>query len=251
MEFNEILAKFPDARKTGDEYQTRCPNHNGKGDTSFSIKEGSGKTLLHCFGGCTTEQVVASVGLEMADLFGDNGKGRPAKTKRGSDSISAQWQQNRWGHNKPFHHHELGDPVKKYPYPDENGNLLYYICRFEPGLNGEKKAIRPCRPSGLKWGIGEIRRVLYRLPEIIDVKHVILSEGEHDADNLANLGFDSTAFAFGVGGFESGEYTQSLSGKTVYILFDADTAGKKNSKKVARCLKGVAGSVRILNIEDL
>jgi|GEM_PF-2511507 len=245
MHLDEFLGKFPNVRKTGDGYQTKCLAHNGKGDVSLSIKEGSeGNILINCFGGCTPEQVVTSVGLKMSDLFSGNGDG---STKTKKKQISASTSNRR----KPFHHPELGDPVKKYPYRNEKGTLLYWICRFEPGLNGEKKAIRPCRPSGLKWGIGDMRRVLYRLPEIIDAKHVVLVEGEKDCDSLVDLGFLSTAFAFGAGGFKSGEYTKSLAGKTVYVLFDNDETGIKKAKEVAGCLKGVATSVRILEVDGM
>jgi putative DNA primase/helicase len=50
--------------------------------------------------------------------------------------------------------------VKTYDYCDENGELLYQVCRFEP------KDFRPRRPDG-KFTLEGVRRVLYRLPELL------------------------------------------------------------------------------------
>ena len=52
-----------------------CPLHNDNTE-SFSIGEGStGKVLLHCFAGCSTESVVAAIQLTLADLFSTRPKG--------------------------------------------------------------------------------------------------------------------------------------------------------------------------------
>lgn len=47
----------------------RCPAHKDR-RASLSIREtDSGSVLLHCFAGCHVEQVVATLGLQMEDLF--------------------------------------------------------------------------------------------------------------------------------------------------------------------------------------
>ena len=47
-----------------------CPAHGGSNPSSLSIGLGDdGAVLLHCWGGCDAEAVVASLGLELADLF--------------------------------------------------------------------------------------------------------------------------------------------------------------------------------------
>jgi hypothetical protein len=47
----------------------RCPAHEDKGP-SLSIREtDDGRVLVHCFSGCGTTDVVASLGLSLADLF--------------------------------------------------------------------------------------------------------------------------------------------------------------------------------------
>ena len=51
-----------------------CPAHADK-SPSLSIKQlEDGRVLLHCFAGCSAEEVVGSVGFDMQDLFPDTDK---------------------------------------------------------------------------------------------------------------------------------------------------------------------------------
>lgn len=51
-----------------------CPAHADK-SPSLSIKQlEDGRVLLHCFAGCSAEEVVGSVGFDMQDLFPDTEK---------------------------------------------------------------------------------------------------------------------------------------------------------------------------------
>jgi hypothetical protein len=61
----------------------RCPAHEDK-NPSLSLRElDDGRILLHCFAGCATADVLAAVGLSMADLFPDRLPDlRPAKDHR-------------------------------------------------------------------------------------------------------------------------------------------------------------------------
>ena len=84
MNVPEILAKFPDAEKSGDGWAAKCPAHDDD-SPSLSISEGDdGRTLLRCHVGCSVEKIVAEIGLKMSDLFADNGhakrNGSPAKS---------------------------------------------------------------------------------------------------------------------------------------------------------------------------
>lgn len=46
----------------------RCPAHEDR-SPSLSIREVEDRTLLHCFAGCEVHDVLAAVGLTLADLF--------------------------------------------------------------------------------------------------------------------------------------------------------------------------------------
>ena len=53
--------------KSGAGWKSRCPNHSGKSQ-SLSIDNGdNGAVLLHCFSGCTFENVLHSLGLDQAN----------------------------------------------------------------------------------------------------------------------------------------------------------------------------------------
>lgn len=87
-----LLERLDGVRKTGsDKYVARCPAHADK-TPSLSIREMSdGRTLVHCFGGCEVEDVLAAVGLTFRDVMpervGDFPRARPAFTA--SDALQA------------------------------------------------------------------------------------------------------------------------------------------------------------------
>jgi len=68
-----VLTLIPSHKKHGDHYKASCPcpaHANGDKNPSLTIKEGSeGSVLLHCFAGCTVDDIVTSIGLKKADLF--------------------------------------------------------------------------------------------------------------------------------------------------------------------------------------
>lgn len=73
---DNILQHLDKVKKTGKGYQARCPAHEDKGP-SLSLREGDdGRVLLHCHAGCSTDAVVAAMGLTMADLFPASDKPR-------------------------------------------------------------------------------------------------------------------------------------------------------------------------------
>ena len=45
-----------------------CPAHEDR-SPSLSIRDDGGKTLIHCFAGCHTADVLGAIGMEMSDLF--------------------------------------------------------------------------------------------------------------------------------------------------------------------------------------
>ena len=66
------IARRLDARPFGNRWQARCPGHPDR-RPSLSVREGrGGKTLLHCFAGCTAEVIIAAIGLGLSDLFADS-----------------------------------------------------------------------------------------------------------------------------------------------------------------------------------
>ena len=65
-----ILAQLSKVRqRQPGQWSACCPAHADKGP-SLSVRENpDGSVLLHCFAGCPTSDVVAALGLDLADLF--------------------------------------------------------------------------------------------------------------------------------------------------------------------------------------
>jgi len=65
-----LLARLDGVRSTGlDAWICKCPSHDDK-TPSLSIREtNDGTVLVHDFGGCSPSDILASVGLQLADLF--------------------------------------------------------------------------------------------------------------------------------------------------------------------------------------
>lgn len=70
MTIDVLLSKLDGVRRTGvDRGIAKCPAHED-GRASLSWRElPDGRTLLHCFAGCSVEEIVGSIGLQLQDLF--------------------------------------------------------------------------------------------------------------------------------------------------------------------------------------
>lgn len=134
--------------------------------------------------------------------------------------------------------------AKVYSYTDETGAELFQVFRFEEP--GREKSFRQ-GVNGQWTGISGIRRVLYRLPEVVAADAVILVEGEKDADNLEALGFVATTSPMGASNWRP-EYVEALRGKHVAIMPDNDGSGQKYLDAILKSLEGVAASVRVVTV---
>jgi 5S rRNA maturation endonuclease (ribonuclease M5) len=148
-------------------------------------------------------------------------------------------------------HHPASSGAKRsieatYDYRDESGVLRYQVVRLKP------KSFRQRRPGGNDWiwNLDAVRRVLYRLPEILQYPDgtVFVCEGEKDADRVASLEHCATTVA-------SGKWTEdcvkSLAGRDIIILQDNDDAGEKKALAAAQALHSVAKTIRIVLLPDL
>lgn len=214
-------------------FSARCPcaaNHK-RGDRHNSLKVDAGKegqALIHCHTGCRAEDVVKALGLEMKDLF-------PAPE-------AAAVARNGNAPRKRI--------AAAYDYRDESGAVLYQAVRYEPKTFAQRK---PDGRGGWQWEVGDVRRVLYRTPELAAAdpsEWVIVVEGEKDANLLATVDILATTNAGGAGKWRP-EYAEQLRGRRVCIVPDNDDAGEKHAEAVARALHGVAADVRILRLPDI
>jgi hypothetical protein len=70
MSAQALLDRLDRVRKrTADQWSARCPAHEDKGP-SLSVREiPDGRVLVHCFAGCSVEEVLGAVGMTFDDLF--------------------------------------------------------------------------------------------------------------------------------------------------------------------------------------
>ncbi len=70
MSAQALLDRLDRVRKrTSDQWSARCPAHDDKGP-SLSVRETpDGRVLVHCFGGCSVQEVLGAVGMTFDDLF--------------------------------------------------------------------------------------------------------------------------------------------------------------------------------------
>src|SRR5262249_44233575 len=148
-------------------HTARCPAH---ADThnSLSVKEGlDGRVLFKCHAGCSFSEIQAALGL--LDLGRADYRGK-------SRHVAAL-----------------------YDYVDEEGRLLYQTVRYEPKSFSQR---RPNGEGGFIHDLAGVRRVLYRLPDLLrsaTEQPIFICEGEKDADALALLGLVATTNSGGAG----------------------------------------------------
>lgn len=213
-------------------YAALCPAHDDR-TASLSVRTGAdGRALLRCHAGCESADIVKSLGLTMSDLFVGEVK---ATNGNGADPRAV---------------HDRGKLVQTYDYTDANGEQLYQVCRYEP------KGFAQRRKIDGKWlyGLGDVSRVLYRLPQVIEAvalkKDIFLVEGEKDADLLAEMGYVATTNPMGAGKWRP-EYTRILAGASVVIIPDNDEPGQSHAESVARELLAAGAIVKIVKLPGL
>lgn len=221
MSIEQFLSLLKNVRKSGKGWTALCPAHDDDRN-SLSIGQGKdGQILLKCHAGCTLEAITGALGLTVKDLF-------PRSQAQGKPEI-----------------------VTTYDYRDAAGKLIFQVCRTADKRFFQR---RPNGKGGWINGLGNIKPVLYRLPELIQaVQHgemVFIPEGEKDVDNLARLGLAATTSPMGAGKWRD-YYSDWLKGASCIILPDGDAPGRKHAEQVANSLQGKAKSIKVLELPGL
>lgn len=153
---------------------------------------------------------------------------------------------------------KLGPVVATYKYLDEDGKLLFEKQRHEPKTFTQ----RAPKERGWVYSLAGVRKVLYKLTEVMTAKVIFLVEGEKDADNLSaalggkvRRGEDSHSAAvtcnFDGAGKWRDEYSVYFAGRRVVILPDNDDAGRQHAEHVAGSVARYAQSVKIVELPGL
>ena len=236
--FIDFYSQFVSLKMAGGEFRGPCPLHQGQRD-SFAVNPDTG--LWHCHsecaaGGTVFDFLMQKDGLDfpeaLAAIAGWIGASAPVPRASG----------------------RLAPPRRiaaAYDYTDEEGRLLFQAVRYDP------KGFSQRRPAGngtWTYSLNGVRRVLYRLPEVIAAiaagKPVYVCEGEKDADALAALGLCATTAPMGAKKWDKA-YTEALCGAGVVILPDNDKDGREHARLVAEALHGRAKRVRVVELPGL
>lgn len=138
--------------------------------------------------------------------------------------------------------------IREYIYQDEFSQPLYRITRTR-----EKKFFSH-RWINTRWelGLGDCRRVLYRLPDILANKtgHIFVVEGEKDADTLRSCGLLSTTGCGGAGNWRE-EYAPYFKDRICYVIPDNDSVGYDHAEEVCQSIFPFAAVVKLLVLPDL
>ena len=77
MEIGDLITRFEKVRPSAgkrNEYTCRCPAHADKGPSLSVSESDGGKILMHCFAGCSVEEICGAIGLTVGDLSPDRSR---------------------------------------------------------------------------------------------------------------------------------------------------------------------------------
>lgn len=186
MTIQEILAKFEGVeQKSPNSWMARCPAHGDKNPSLSITQAPDGKILLHCFAGCTVEEIVGAVGLRMCDIMPDRPRAAASAAKR-EGKKRRDW----------------GEKICEYQYRDESGAVLYRVERYKQA-DGAKTFVQsrvdPASRYGWSYGLHDkaTKKLLikycvpYNLPTVVQAasagKSIFVLEGEKDVENFVRV----------------------------------------------------------------
>ena len=222
MTIEEFEALLEGVTHHGGYSKARCPVKAAHGhedrNPSLSIRvKDNGWIEPKCHTGCDREAILAAMGLKNIDLL--------------TTGVN------------------YGEPISIWTYLDETSSPLYQTLKYPP-KRFRARHLDPdhpdADPDGWVWSLTGIRRVLYRLPEVIAGikagRTIYVVEGEKDVDNLVeSWGVVATCNPGGAQKWRE-EYSDILHGATVIQIIDRNTPGRKHGEQVRTSLQGKVGA---------
>lgn len=147
----------------------------------------------------------------------------------------------------PERHFKLGTPSMKWAYHTPQGEIIFYVYRFETSAG---KEFRPLSYQGGKWIWKEppAPRPLYNLHILAEHPDatVIVTEGEKAADAAATFfplpGYVTTTWPNGAAGAGKASFSP-LAGRTVWLWADNDADGRVAMDAVVERLKEAGAAI--------
>ena len=232
------LDRLEGVRKSGTGYKARCPAHDDR-NPSLSVTEGAGGKVLvtcHAASGCTFEAIRDALWPQGAAA----GPRAPAAPRKNPGAASAA--------EAALEPRELpaGPHVTVSLYHHADGSVAFASVRQEQ--QGKAKRFSQWTPAedGL-WFYRNPLKVLplYRLPQIMGARQVVVVEGEKCVAAVLEAWPDMavTTFGGGSGSWRRTDWTP-LRGKDVSIWADADDDAPPDKPK-AKSRPGQAAAMEI------
>lgn len=268
VQLTRLLDSLDDLRANGGGYMALCPAHDDR-SPSLSVSEGDdGRLLLHCHGGCKTEDVVKALGLEMRDLFEEttgNGRPRQTATPKQTDEPNpinaaiitklhaaltcearSYLRQKRILTDEVIDRYQLGlcerNGQKRVSIPVKDDEELVRNIRLwmAPEFRDESDA----GDKIVSWAQGYGATRLFPVDQL-EHDELVLCEGELDALALIGHGVPAITLTNGADVAPNKQAAELFTDKTVTILMDHDDAGREGAEKRGEALTPFAAEVRI------
>lgn len=247
VDFDELAEKIREwdlARALGIERHGRawrCPfpehHENGDRDPSFAIYRYEGRLYAKCH---TSGKADTPVSLA-AKVWGCGHR----------EAALRLAQKAGLGHliQRPQPNGDSGERPEIYTYRDEDGEPVFRVLRF----SGKQFAQQGRQGESWKNGMDGVRRVPYRLPEVLEAVEdgdlVYIVEGERDVHAVEDEGDVATCNPGGAGKWRE-EFNEHFEEGEIRVVADDDRAGRDHARRVARSLMDVAENVELLKPAD-
>lgn len=276
MIINDLLSRLSGVHETSNGWQACCPAHPDRRASLCIHQEPDGKILMTCQAGCNIRDILSALHIKMRDLFpdeGENGSTMPEKStelaERSTSRPNPETQDSKAGGRDVDSNKSSGktsdkssDPDKfrmfnrpiaaTYDYVDENGKLIYQSIRtIDKDFYQRKREVTPTS-AGWVNSIKNVRRLLYRLPNVIKAVQsnlpIYITEGEKDVHTLEAWGLIATTNSGGSNGEWPKSCNKHLVNASIIIIPDNDKPGMKHAMDVARILRDIAGEIKIIKL---
>lgn len=258
-----VAALAAQGRHLNREGRSSCPAHVGD-DDNLSVKQGDRGVLLKCFSyDCSANDIAASLGLRIEELFDDYGEGSSGGAYCAPVIPTAPETPVAIARVRPEDAPPMSGGSDRfaalYNYTDADGYLTFRQTRAAIPPPGKKGILPFHLDADYKWQSGYpdgVERVPYALPEMLDAiragEIVLFVEGEKDVDNARkHLGVAATTFAFGAKTKVDPNLAKWFVGADVVLCGDNDDTGRAFMQAVGNALHGHARSVRQIELPDL
>ena len=222
----EVLNKLQGVKRSSSGWSACCPGHEDRHQSLMVAEGDDGRILMFCHVGCTTEAIVAALGLSMADLF----DGQP---KAANPSVI---REHSWA------------------IRDGNGELIAEHVRLDRA-DGSKSFVWRRNGQNNLGGLKTEELPLYGIGRVI-ASHsdtdILIAEGEKAADALHKAGYVAVGTVTGASGLPSEGSLAPLLGFTgrVYLWPDNDEPGRQHMDRVAKRLVAMGKTPYVIDWAD-